>query len=376
MTDADWLAGKDPDSMLAEVADRLSDRQLHLVACGLARRLWEFLPEGAPREALDFCERNAGVVHLHADADKWLERLELAGEPGRAAARAQQREIVRTADPDADPESFEHDTERGPNPAAPYFQAACRVAGESVELAGEAAGHAVQVVATLLGDPPGEGQIGTLRAMVLEATTVRADASLNASRALKLKAKGDAAADIDLRKNGRVRYAQALQHVTDEAQGRQHAELQEAKERADRRATARLLHEIAGNPYRAFRFEPEWRTANVVGVARAAYDGRHFDRLPILADALLDADCDEEAVLRHCRATEAHAPEGAAHTRGCWVLDLILGHEPAYFALAPLEPPPPPPPVKPAPKANPPAGLGGIDRLLKAIQRADDDDED
>lgn len=375
MTDADWLAGKDPDAMLSTIADRLSDRQLHLIACGLARRVREFLPEGDPRDALEFCEQNAGTVHLHADAENWLERLEAASPPGQDAARAAQREIVLSADPDADPASFVHETDDGPNPAAPLFQAACRDAGNSVEMAGQAASEAVQVIAALLGDPPGEEQIAAIREMVREASVTRGSASLAASSALKFKSLGDAAADADPRKNVNVRYAASLQRVTTMEEQSGHADMVEQKDRADRRATARMLHEVAGNPYRPFRFEPEWRTADVLGVARATYDGRHFERMPILADALLDADCDEEAVLRHCRGTELHAPEGPAHGRGCWVLDLILGHEPAYFELAPLVPPPPPPPPTPAPNAKP-AGLGGIDRLLKAIQNADDDDED
>ena len=374
MNPADWLAGKDPDSMLALVADRLSDRQLHLIACGLARRVWDFLPAGDPRDALEFCELHAGEAHLDADCESWLDRLEAASMPGQDAARASQRAIVLSADPDADPASFQLETEEGPNPAAPLFQAACRDAGNSVEMAGQAASEAIQVIAALLGDPPGEEQIATIREMVREASVTRGSASLAASSALKFKALGDAAADADPRKNVNVRYAASLQRVTtmDEQSG--HAEMVETKERADRRATARMLHEVAGNPFRPFRFEESWRTADVLGVARATYDGRHFDRMPVLADALLDADCDEEAVLRHCRGTELHAPEGPTHARGSWVLDLILGHEPAYFALPPLEPPPPPPPPS-APKAKP-AGLGGIDRLLKAIQSADADDED
>jgi hypothetical protein len=43
-------------------------------------------------------------------------------------------------------------------------------------------------------------------------------------------------------------------------------------------------------------------------------------RLAVLADALLDAGCDEEELMRHCRS------EGP-HVRGCWALDLVLGKE-------------------------------------------------
>ncbi len=375
MTDADWLSGKDPDRMLAAVVDRLSDRQLHLLACGLARRVWDALPEGDLRAALEWCELHAGTAHSDPAADDWLTKLEAAIDPTREWAREVQREIVKTADPDADPDSFQHADARRTNPSAPLFQAACRYAGNSVEQAADGAAQAAQVVAALLDGPPGEGQIATVRMMVLEASRVRAAANLDASSALKMKAAGDAAADVDPRKKVNIRYAAALQTVTEEEEsaGTRRGEVEEQKENADRKATARLLHEIAGNPFRPFRFEPAWLTESVVGVARAVYAGRAFDRMPILADALLDADCDEEAVLRHCRGTEAHT-DGPAHARGCWVVDLILGHEPAYFAAPVLLPPPPAAlPPRPAPPAG---GLGGMERLLRAIQKADDGDEE
>jgi hypothetical protein len=47
---------------------------------------------------------------------------------------------------------------------------------------------------------------------------------------------------------------------------------------------------------------------------------RAFNRLPILADALLDAGCDDEELIQHCRT------EGP-HVRGCWVIDLILSKD-------------------------------------------------
>src|SRR5262245_40519706 len=38
--------------------------------------------------------------------------------------------------------------------------------------------------------------------------------------------------------------------------------------------------------------DQSWLTPNVVTLARTIYDERAFDRLPILADALMDAGCD------------------------------------------------------------------------------------
>jgi hypothetical protein len=79
-----------------------------------------------------------------------------------------------------------------------------------------------------------------------------------------------------------------------------------------------LLRCIAGNPFRPLAFNPSWRTANTLGLAEAIYADRAFDRLPILADALEEAECDHPDVLAHCR-------DDCPHARGCWVVDLILG---------------------------------------------------
>ena len=49
------------------------------------------------------------------------------------------------------------------------------------------------------------------------------------------------------------------------------------------------------------------------------YESREFSAMPILADVLEDAGCDNDDVLAHCRDPQA------VHVRGCWVVDLVLG---------------------------------------------------
>jgi hypothetical protein len=61
-----------------------------------------------------------------------------------------------------------------------------------------------------------------------------------------------------------------------------------------------------------------WNDGTVIKIAQAIYNERAFERLPILADALEDAGCDNADILRHCR-------EPGEHMRGCWVVDLLLG---------------------------------------------------
>ena len=86
----------------------------------------------------------------------------------------------------------------------------------------------------------------------------------------------------------------------------------------ERAAQSLLLRCIIGNPFHAVALESRWRTSDTIGLARAIYDERAFDRLPILADALMDAGCEDEQIIAHCRS------EGP-HVRGCWVVDLVLG---------------------------------------------------
>jgi hypothetical protein len=81
---------------------------------------------------------------------------------------------------------------------------------------------------------------------------------------------------------------------------------------------AHLLRCLFGNPFRPVTLDPSWLTSTVVTLAKGIYDDRAFDRLPILADALQEAGCNNDDILNHCRGPGPHA-------RGCWVVDLVLG---------------------------------------------------
>ncbi len=81
-----------------------------------------------------------------------------------------------------------------------------------------------------------------------------------------------------------------------------------------------VFRELFGNPFRPVAINLAWLTSTAVGIAQGIYDDRAFDRLPILADALQDAGCENEDILAHCR-------DEGPHVRGCWVVDLVLGKE-------------------------------------------------
>jgi hypothetical protein len=92
-------------------------------------------------------------------------------------------------------------------------------------------------------------------------------------------------------------------------------------QKADAAEQCALLRDVFGNPFRPATIDPGWLAWNggtVPKLAEAIYDGRAFDRLPVLADALEDAGCADEQILSHCRGP-------GPHVRGCWVIDLLLG---------------------------------------------------
>ena len=64
-----------------------------------------------------------------------------------------------------------------------------------------------------------------------------------------------------------------------------------------------------------------WRTETVVGLATGIRDDAAPERLPILADALEEAGCDDELVLLHWRGCFHHQPD-------CWVVSFCLEGNP------------------------------------------------
>jgi hypothetical protein len=97
---------------------------------------------------------------------------------------------------------------------------------------------------------------------------------------------------------------------------------------AEPESQARLLRELFGFlPFRSINISSDlltWNDSIVRRIAQGIYDERLMPertlsngRLAILHDALLDAGCDNEDLLIHCR-------EPGPHVRGCWAIDLLL----------------------------------------------------
>jgi hypothetical protein len=88
-------------------------------------------------------------------------------------------------------------------------------------------------------------------------------------------------------------------------------------------ASAVLLRDVLGNPFRPVAIIPSRKSSRgglLVSMARKMYDSRDFGDMPVLADGLEEAGCQDQDILSHCR-------QPAEHVRGCWVADLLLGKE-------------------------------------------------
>jgi hypothetical protein len=94
---------------------------------------------------------------------------------------------------------------------------------------------------------------------------------------------------------------------------------------AERLAQCELLRDVFGDLRRRASRGPLWLTPSVTSLAQAAYEERALPsgelepaRLAILADALEEATCSDDALLAHLRGP-------GPHVRGCWAVDLVLG---------------------------------------------------
>jgi hypothetical protein len=73
-------------------------------------------------------------------------------------------------------------------------------------------------------------------------------------------------------------------------------------------------------PFYSVEVDNRLLTSVVLTLAQQMYESRDFSPMPILADALLDAGCEAPEILAHCRGP-------GPHTRGCFVVDAVLGQQ-------------------------------------------------
>jgi hypothetical protein len=240
MTEAEWLACRDPRALLAHLEGKASARKLRLFAAACCRRIWRLLTDPRSRDAVEVSERYADGLATKAE----LAGAVTAAEGTRRRSHGSFGVLPLDVPVRAAQAAY----------IAAQGSAADAVAAVQFALAGAAGAMAWRSAA------PGFAGPGLVRSSPV-------------------------AVDI-----------------------------------AEREAQCRLAREFWGNPFRTVEFEPAWRTANesaVSRLARALYDERDFDQLPVLADALEEAGCSSRDLLDHLRGP-------GPHVRGCWALDLAL----------------------------------------------------
>ena len=102
-----------------------------------------------------------------------------------------------------------------------------------------------------------------------------------------------------------------------------HESVSPGRREAENTIYSSTLRDIIANPFRSVALNRAlltWEGCTIANIAQAIYDDRAFDRLPVLADALEDAGCDNADILAHCR-------QPGPHVRGCWVIDRLTGKE-------------------------------------------------
>jgi hypothetical protein len=266
MIESGWLACSEPEGTLELLQGKASERKLRLFAIACCRRIWGRINDGRSRAAVEFAEQFAEVG--------------LARRGGRAA-------VERAA------------------------QAACREAEAACRQAEAACWEA---------EATGWGAAAARRRKEAGITYATRMIFLNASKA----ALHTLAVSIWF---SAPRVAKSAANALGwETMIRSHpwdlpAWLPSAAA-AEQEEQFHLLRDLFGPPGGPRPLlDPAWlgrREGAAHKLARAIYDERAFDHLPVLADALEDAGCGDAEILGHCR-------DGWPHVRGCWVVDLLLG---------------------------------------------------
>ena len=269
MTEQQWRASTDARRMLSALPDTVSARQQRLFAAACCRRVWELLTDERSRRAVEVAER-------HADGLADLQELAAARAAARTAAQARplwERTLADTA-------------------ALRARQAAAWAASEWPARAAGAAARAAalaEAAATRLST-----RTRLVSAWGTSLANVPPDLAPATWKALSLPAWWVIQAE-----ETEARRTQAVRAAT------------------ERRHQSNLLREIVGNPFRPSDYDATCLSPACRVIARAVHEDGSFDQLPILADALEEADCRDAELLAHLRSA-------GPHVRGCWALDVVL----------------------------------------------------
>lgn len=265
MSEEEWLASNDPERMLLFLERSnnyvFSRRKMRLFACECCRRIWHLIPAFPGQEAVEVAERYAEGLASEAERDE-------------AASSV-----------------FKHFAQV---PSHIWGNYAALLASERVLR------RFSQKTQYARSYGPDHGTLESTRAAV-------------AIAAGKQPIIYDPPAE-EARKQG-------YEPCNAESAGCQRSKWIPTESYAELSPQADLVRDMFGYlPFRSIDVDRRWLTSIVVDLALAMYQERSFDRMPILADALMDAGCDNVEMIAHCQS------EGP-HVRGCWVVDLLLANQ-------------------------------------------------
>src|SRR3954468_9013148 len=78
MTERSWLSCQTPETMLAFLTGKASERKLRLFACACCRRIWDLLSDPALRSAVEIAERYTDGKATKKAATKAASELDAA----------------------------------------------------------------------------------------------------------------------------------------------------------------------------------------------------------------------------------------------------------------------------------------------------------
>jgi hypothetical protein len=269
MTEGEWWSSDDVMAMLKWLRPRrrrITDRKIRLFACACCRRIEQLLSDERLRQALE-------VAEAYADQSVDLTALKASLRMVRAAWKRRLAESEEA-------EAIWKATQTSRDPAARRAAAA--------DFHGKFA--AVIAAAAMLGVVATKPSLGRYTPPTYRAAAAAEQAALQAW----VLGGGEEGGGSE---SGKAAYVTEWRAQADMV----------------RDLFGFLFHRVGEDP--AWR---KWRDGSVVRLARTIYEGRRFDQLPVLADALEAAGCAETELLGHLRSP-------GIHVRGCWAVDLLMG---------------------------------------------------
>jgi hypothetical protein len=263
MTETEWLACDDPEVMLHACDTQNHDRKLRLFGCACCLRVWHLIPDEGSKNKVIASEQFADGI-LSFDQFK-----------------AVCDEAMNEAAADVD-----------------YDEHLANITSHISEISLKAAAPAA---------------ISAAWSTLSDLSSIPSVASLWSSRSVAVsKSKTSAVASAGFRDH--TSWDEKMSGLEAADPGCRSFRLQELRQHS------MLIRDIFGNPFRPATLDPRWLTSTVIDLARTIYEERVWERMPILADALMDAGCDSDEIINHCRGP-------GPHVRGCWVVDLLTGRE-------------------------------------------------